>query len=379
MLKLRKITIVNHNWVTGAAQELLNYLRKDDREILSIEHSLTEYSKLNYSQIKKFRGKKLILKKKYKYLFKTNLLIFINQFFLNLYLLSKYSRKSQLVVSTNCFNSFVVVILKKLIGIERNIFYCIDYIPNRFNNFFLNHIYNFFDYISTRYSNICWNLTSRMTNAKIKKYNIINKSKFITVPIGINYITKNKFFFNKKKIILIYFGTIKKENGLELILNSHYKYFNNSKFETWIIGEGPYKREIQIQKKINKLKNLKIFGKLSSKKINHLFLKNNLIGLAPYLKAEQAYYADVTKPKFYISYGIPVLITKIPFISKIIKEKKLGILISNTPKSLYLAVKKVSKSMRRNNKYQQNIYMFGQENFLWEKIFSRALKKVIKN
>ena len=128
MLKLKKITIVNHNWVTGAAQELLNYLRKDDREILSIEHSLTEYSKLNYSQIKKFRGKKLILKKKYKYLFKTNFLIFINQFFLNLYLLSKYSRKSQLVVSTNCFNSFVVVILKKLIGIERNIFYCIDVI-----------------------------------------------------------------------------------------------------------------------------------------------------------------------------------------------------------------------------------------------------------
>ncbi len=297
---------------------------------------------------------------------------------MNFYLLLKYSRKSQLVISTNCFNSFVVVILKNFIGIKSNIFYCIDYIPNRFNSFVLNYIYNFFDYVSTKYSDFCWNLTSRMTKDKIKKYRIDNKSKFLTVPIGINLIKKNKFYFKKKKIILIFFGTIKKENGLELILKSNLLFFNNSNFETWIIGEGLYKKELQIQKKKYKLKNLKIFGKLSSKKINNLFLNNNLIGLAPYLKAEQAYYADVTKPKFYISYGIPVVITKIPVISKIIKEKKLGILISNTPKSLYFAVKKLSISMRQNKKYQRNIYMFGKKNFLWKKIFSSAFEKTIK-
>jgi hypothetical protein len=130
--------------VTGAAQELLNYIKKDNYEILSIEHSLTEFSNLNYTQIKKFKGKKLVFKKKYKYLFNINFLIFINQFFLNFYLLLKYSRKSQLVISTNCLNSFVVVILKNFIGIKSNIFYCIDYIPNRFDSIVLNYIYNFF-------------------------------------------------------------------------------------------------------------------------------------------------------------------------------------------------------------------------------------------
>ena len=375
----KKLLIINHSWVRGAGQELLDFLRKKKHHIIYIEHSLTEFSSSKHTMVQKFINNKLVYKKKYFYFFKKNTLIFFEQFLLNCFLMFKYSKKIDLAISTNCFNTFCVAFFKKILKINKNIYYCIDYMPKRFDNLFLNFIYKYFDYFSTLKSDFCWNLNYRMTKKKVKEYKINKKNKFVTVPIGVPRLKiKNNKLINKK-IILVFFGTIKKDNGLELIFNAHAKYFqNNNLFETWIIGKGSYFNELKKNIKKNEIKNLRVFGEINnSKKIDELFISYKFIGLAPYKFNYQAYYADVTKPKFYINYGIPVVITKFVSISKDIEKNKLGKVINYNLKSYLLAIRKIAKEIKYDRKImQKRIHNFAQNNYLWDKIFISTFNKI---
>ena len=293
----------------------------------------------------------------------------IQEIYVTLHLL--YKHKPSLYIGIDPLNA-LYGIFGRIIGIRyRLIYYTADYANIRFRNRFLNAVYHYIDSIALRFSDEVWNISTRINNLRKKQ--------------GI----KNSFFvpnilFNKK-IIRIY---PEKRNSIILISTISYAYIDFPLLlkdistvikylpgiRVNIIGSGP--DVLRLKKEVIKMKlekNIYIIGAVPHRNLSH-YLNVSNIGLALYTGYEPwTYYGDSMKTREYLSYGIPVIITKHCSTSDDISANNMGIVIPRKKGKLanallqMLSNKKLYAQMRMNalqySKYD-SIYTFLQTHLI---------------
>lgn len=135
---------------------------------------------------------------------------------------------------------------------------------------------------------------------------------------------------------LVYFGSIDYEKGLDLVFDNLHEInkITDGKFELVIIGGNtPYKKKLW--QKIPKELGAKVvdYDFMSLEEFEKYAEKADL-GLAVYVpeisgQPNFTYYADPAKPRDYLTYGLPMLITKVPFIYKDVEKYSAGLVLEN--------------------------------------------------
>ena len=134
----------------------------------------------------------------------------------------------------------------------------------------------------------------------------------------------------------------------------------------------------------------KIFGKEGNtedniskliKEYNKLmeYLPTFGIALATYVDDPYSitYYADPTKPKEYLACGLPIIITKVPWIAEEIGKEPMGIAINYNKEELITAIIKLSTDDNFYELCRENAIKFTKD-LNWDTIFDEAFSKVIK-
>ena len=372
----KRVVIVGHiTEVYGPVQALSNYLTSRTDEFVSILHPFS-YSSVPDSAYRVHSKRECRESLRWRNIRFSEVLSYAQHIALTLYWILRSRKRFSIYVGIDNLNAFTGIVLRKLGVTDKVIFYVIDYTPKRFRNTFINLLYHALDGFCVRHSDYVWNISERI--AEVREKQGVSKTKNLVVPVGIE-LEKIGCLANRKgnKRKLVFVSHLTKSKGVELAIEAM-KAINQAVPDAIleIIGTGPHEQELEKMCEVRGLSNyVKFLGAMGHDKLLE-YLPSCGIALATYLDDLDSitYYADPTKPKEYLACGLPVVITRVPWIAEEIERRPMGIAIRYTKEELTNAVIKLAKNNDFYMQCSKNATAFT-SNLSWDKIYTRAFKE----
>ncbi len=373
---MKNFLIVAHKYLPQPDDDLVSFLRDIEKEnVIHIMHYFPE-AKDRKSVLWWYRRGK-----SHKKLNSPNFikfpegLVYLKELFFTLWWSITLRKKIDLYIGMDGMCSVFGIILQRIGIVKRVVYWCIDFVPEkRFKQSWKNKIYEFINTTAIKNSDEVWDLSPRMISGRLKFLNIRESEyKFHKiVPYGV-WSDKIKHFSYKdsQKHTLVFMGHIMEKQGVDTVITqipSIIKKLPNFSFK--IIGDGNYRKElVRLAKSLDVYKYCHFLGRLNDEKMRDEIAKAS-IAIAPYKDTKDNYsrYADPGKVKTYLSCGVPVLLTDIPWNAKEIEKEKCGMIIKNDGSDL---VKKIIYLMKPevNTKFRKNAVNYS-EKYNYKEIFS---------
>lgn len=377
-----KVIIATHYLVYGAPQALREYLIiKKVKKLFFIAHPLQINETKSYCEI--IENGEIKNKKESKIRTKFYIVNYLIEIMLNFVWVLWKNEKYDLWVGVNSLNAFCGIIFKKLRKIEKVIYYTIDYVPQRFENNFLNNLYHWLDKFCVKYADETWNVSYRIAEGREKvrglKQTTYNKQKI--VPIGIWYDRVKRLPFEQiKKHQLLFVGNLLEKQGVQLVLDAMPDIINEvPDFHFLIVGGGEY--DDKLKEKVTALnleKYVTFTGWIKERSDLDQIMADSALAIAMYDKDKDTftYYADPTKLKDYLSAGLPILLTDVPHNAEEIGKNMCGIIVGYDKNKIAEAVMRMMKNEEELKKYKQNALDYVKK-FEWSVIFKENLARIL--
>jgi glycosyltransferase involved in cell wall biosynthesis len=201
------------------------------------------------------------------------------------------------------------------------------------------------------------------------------------IPLGINI---KKFIFKpvnqREKYSLVYCGVISKYHMLDLlfeVIRELKNDFPNIKLN--IIGSGPDEMYFKtLSKKMGLEKNIIFYGFLEEGDFLTSIMVNNILGVALY-RDEEDYmrYTEPAKVKYYLMFGLPAIVSKVPPIAVELDRKKVCFAVNNDKEEIVNLIKKFIKNIDLQEEYVSNICNYVKTVDI-NKLLDAALRKTFK-
>ncbi len=301
---------------------------------------------------------------------------FLKDFFVTLFLSFRYLNKYDVYIGVNCLNAFPGLIIKVFSPAKKFIYCSADYSTERFGNSFFDKLYISLDRLCSQRADYNWSVSERIR--EVKRGFGVSEEKNLLVPNGVHLANiKQRDLLEVERNSLVYVGHLTKTKGVqEIILGLKDALRYNERLKLKIIGSGPY--EIRLKKMVEEEgleDRVDFLGHKSNKGVLET-LSKYAVGLAPYnLDDDYTYYCDPIKVKEYLAAGCPVVITDVPYMAQMIKERKCGVVISDFCAELATAVQAIFRSEAEYQDFRRRAKEAARR-FDWDDIFARAFREV---
>lgn len=363
----------------GPPQEVRNFLLPYVKRVYYIEHPFP-YAEDKRSSITIYENS--IMKKQIFTFskFGPQILFYIMDFFITLYFLLYLRTKFDLCVALDNLNTFSVLPFKKFGIIKKLVFYTIDNTPYRFENKILNSIYHFIDKIACYNSDVIWILSEIMIDTRKKRGISPKKSgKNIILPMGadlegIKLLPINKIHRHQ----IIFVGILLEKQGLQIIIEALPKILEKVQDARLIIvGSGEYEnklKKIAESAKVSKFVDFK--GFMEKQSDVEKLLCESALGIATYKPDPNnfTYFTDPGKPKLYLGCGLPVVITDVPLIAKVIQREKAGKIVKYSSEDAANVLIKLLTNEKLYKDYRENAIKLS-KHYNTNTLINRAIKK----
>lgn len=370
-----KIVISTHYLVYGAPQALRDYLI-DNRiqSLFFVAHPLERNNGRSYWEWIE-EGK---VKRKHKSFIRTGISVvnYLIEAYLTFIWVLFRKEKFDVFVGVDNLNASIGIILRALGRVHSVIYYTIDYSPQRFVNRLLNLLYHKIDYFCAKHADLVWNVSPRIAKGRKEKWGL-NFDKQRVVPIGIWFERlKRKPFDQIKRYQLLFLGHLIKKQGVQLVIDavpSIIKHIPN--FHFLIAGGGPYHSTLEKQAtQLGLNKHITFTGWIKDREELDRLISESACAVAPYdpTNAAFTYYADPTKLKDYLSAGLPVILTDVPYNATEIVRRGCGIIVDYRKDDLATAIVSLMQDDQKLRSYRKKALEYAKE-FDWNRIFDEAL------
>jgi len=270
-------------------------------------------------------------------------------------------------------NAFCGLILKLLGKTKLVVYYVIDYTPRRFRNRFLNWLYHKVDQFVARRADSVWNISERI--AEVRRQQGVCKEKNNVVEVGIDFrYIRRADAKNRRRIVVA--SHLTESKGVQLAVAAMPGIRARiPTAELVIFGTGPYESTLKALVSKADLADVVRFGGLLSHDDLMSALSKGGVALAPYVDDADSItrYADPTKPKEYLACGLPVVITRVPWIAEPIEKEPMGIAIDYNADALADAVVRLLEDDAFYEVCSANALRYV-EGLAWETIYDRAME-----
>lgn len=359
---------------------ILRYLKEKAKKIVLITHPLPEFGHcISYCLV--FNNSQKVNEFRAAVYNGPEFLKYLHHIIITYYFLFKTSLSFDLCIAMEDL-SFITILPLRLIGlIKKLVYYSLDFVPQRFNNSFLNSLYRFMDKTACKFSDTNWVMVKEQIRERTK-YGIDrqNSAPFNIVPICYDTKSINVRPFEKIDFYnVLYMGAIRESMGPQLAIQtipSLIKKF--PKIHLTIIGSGKYLNELKDL--VNKLKlqgYVDFTGYIEKFQDMTDLIVQKSIGLAPYLPmpGSFSYYSDPSKIKLYMCCGLPVITTDVVTMASLISKSKSGIIIDYSEKSLVSAITFLLENKDRYKAYKEAAVKLS-EKFDVDFTLDNAFKKI---
>lgn len=355
-MKYKKIFFITHH-IQKYCGNIFDYFLENSEDFFVYSISLT--FKDEPCIFEHYQNGKLVDRKEFKnHLNKSMPLKYIYYYWYFLKINIKIIPKRTIVINYHplfCLFSSLFGVFKKQIMI----FWIFDYFPSRKGFYFVyNKMVDFYnrnlDYVLYLGKGL-----EAVYSKKRKKYKQV-------IDLGIKKVNYERII---EEDLMGFVGNLKKYQGFEIILEAM-EMDIDLKLE--VMGTGAQKNEYEELAKSKGLeKRVDFLGYIKEEEVGR-YVSRWQIGLAPYEPCEEncTQYAEPGKVKFYIQYGVPVIMTKITHVWEMINRDKAGVAVDYNSESLLQAIDEIQSNY---DLYNKGVLSF-QDEYEYQEYFARKFE-----
>lgn len=237
-------------------------------------------------------------------------------------------------------------IIRRKIGRSKKVIYwAVDFVPNRFGHGFATKVYDAVDRYVCKHADCRVELTQEGIDGRNAYMNVQagDLAPTIVIPMGAWLSRTPKTTqesWRKKKIV--YMGHIVERQGVKNVVEAMAALVKkDSSITLDIVGGGPDEplmRELARGLKLEK--HITFHGFVDDHKDVEALLADATVAVAPYAKIPDNFSvtSDPGKVKAYLGASLPIVLTDVPPIAKILKKRGVGILCEDNPESVAASI-----------------------------------------
>lgn len=259
------------------------------------------------------------------------------------------------------------------------VYYVIDYTPRRFPGWLQNRVYQCLARWVARRADLVWNLSEPMREVHVRRFGS-RAEKNLIVPVGIDLAAVRPLpeqEIDPQRLVVV--STLFANKGVQLAIDALPDIPGG---RLTIVGTGPFEGELRARARergvADRVQFLGGFTEQPDQR-RRLFaeIARSRVALAPYVPEEgsYSYYCDPSKPKEYLACGVPVVITRVPWIARLIAEKPMGMAIEYSAGELARACRRLMSDDAFWRRCRQEALAYAQT-LDWAEIFSGAMESV---
>lgn len=387
----RKNELLFSSFAPVGLEDYVNYCIKNFDEFVYLKWKFPHSKECSKSAVIKYKKGKKISEKNifslptlnhklfYFLLLPFNYLLY---FFQGVFLFWKRnSNKPRIFFGINYFCTFCGIILKKLGRVDFVIYRVMDFFPLPPSGIYrlLNRFFYIFDKFCLKNADSIWFTTEGHIIGR-EKYGYFDRTEnhYQMIPLTINcdkFISKP--LVQENKYSLVYCGVVSRYHMLGLlfeVIQELKKDFSRIKLN--LIGSGPdanYFKNLADKMGLNE--NVIFHGFMEDGKAFRLLMASNILGVALYKDEENFIkYTEPAKVKYYLNFGVPVIMSDVPVIAKEIKKAEVGLAVKNNKNEIVKIIREFIYDSERQLRYRKNIKNFIQ-NVDVSKLLNNAFKK----
>lgn len=287
---------------------------------------------------------------------------------LKLLFIKRKKDKKVVFMGINYYCALCGIILKKLGRVDYVIYRVMDFfpLPEKGAYRFLTKIFYKMDKYCLDHSDFIWFTTEGHIIGREKQgYFDRKKSTYDVIPLGINM---DKVVLNAEKKdnchSLVYCGVINRYHLLGLVFEAVEKLkktFPDIVFN--VIGDGPdlkYFKDMSVEKELQK--NVVFYGYMEENDKFYKTISNNALGIALYKDEENLMkYTEPAKVKYYLNFGVPAIISKVPQIAFELDKRKVSFAVDNNVESITATISEYFSNQNLRKEYQKNLHEYLKE------------------
>ncbi len=378
------VVIVAHRVFPSIVDDLKKYLL--DNHCGELWYIIHEFStlKTRRSFIEHYRGGELVgTHYGFDYRFIPDPCVNIKDFLYSIHWLLFKVRRADIYIGLGGFNVMAGILLKKILGLKKVVFYTVDYVPLRFTNRVINEIYHWVDKFALLRSTETWNLSTRMAQGReeLRGLRQDDYPNQVIVPVGLWLDSVKRYDFDSiNKHELIFIGHIVEKAGVQKVLEAMPDILEAiPDFKFRIIGQGAYEETLKEQVGKLGLEPSVIFeGAIPDQQLANEKLARAALAVAMYDRTSDdfSYYADPGKLKTYLAAGLPILLTDVPHNARELERRRCGKVISYDKDSISRAVLWLLSDEKNLREYRENVLAHARD-YDWNAIFGSNLDRLL--
>jgi glycosyltransferase involved in cell wall biosynthesis len=289
-----------------------------------------------------------------------NYLIYLHQAFLSFR--RRKNNVKTIFVGENYFCTFCGILLKKIGRVDIVIYRVMDFFPLPSDGLYhyLNRLFYVFDKFCLKNSDYIWFTTEGHIIGR-ERYGYFNRNeyRYKIIPLGLN-VSKfiSKPITESNRFSLVYCGVISRYHMLDLLFDviaELKKSYKNIQLN--LIGSGPDETYFkELVKKMNLVDNVIFHGFVEEGDRFKELMANNILGIAFYRKEENFMkYTEPAKVKYYLSFGVPAIVSKVPLIAYELDDKRVCFAVNTEKDEIVKVIKEFISNPVLQQEYKSNI------------------------
>lgn len=275
------------------------------------------------------------------------------------------NRTQLIFIGVNYFCTFCGILLKKMGKVDFVIYRVMDFFPLPPKGIYryLNRFFYMIDKFCLKNSDYIWFTTEGHIVGR-EKYGYFNRNRYDykIIPLGLDsskFVSKS--INEKNRYSLVYCGVISRYHMLDLlfeIIQDLKKDFNNIRLN--LIGSGPDEAYYEeLAKKMDLQSNIVFHGFVEEGDRFKTLMSDNILGIAFYRNEENFMkYTEPAKVKYYLSFGVPAIVSKVPLIANELDEKRVCFAVNNKKEEIVGIIKRFISDQNLQKEYKANIHEY---------------------
>ncbi len=372
-----RIIIATHELYYGAPQALRDYLvGQQVKELVYLSHPIRPENPTSKNELYKV-GKQL---RSFSFARPSgNAWWFGVDFITTIVWVIRLRGRYDVYIGVDPLNCLAGMVLRALGLVRCVIFYTIDFTPKRFEQKVLDVLYHTIESFCVRFANVRWDISPRIAKGREKFLGMKGHDFPVTVvPVGMwekDIITRNTGFDAHR---VVFVGHLLKKQGVDKVLAALFMVKKKVKNVTLlVIGGGEEEGSLrQLASKLRLEKNVEFTGWMWDQNEIRESLSGCAFAVATYdpqgAKEDNfTYYADPTKIKTYLSCGLAVIMTSVPYNAQTLKNLGCAQIASYSATSIAKAMMIWIDDKKKLNRARK-IALEVARACTWEKIFERV-------
>lgn len=268
-----------------------------------------------------------------------------------------------LFIGQNYFCVFGGILLKRLGKVKETVYWVGDYFPippSGPYHYFLK-VFRIFDKFSLKHSDHVWFMTPRLLEVREKEGLLPKRERgvFRIVSSPINILGPRDAQLKKASFqSAVFLGVLSENQGVQEIIQVIPKIVKEIPgFTFTIIGSGYYENELKkLVLRLHLEKHVEFKGFVPTEGEVRRIIASAGVAIALYKPDEYSFtqFADSGKIKMYLSCGVPVVSTSVPYIAKEVEERRAGIVVNFDPEELAKVLIKILSDKKYNIRCREN-------------------------